>query len=361
MKIFVTGAAGFIGFHLTKKLLDEGHDVIGLDNINEYYSPKLKYDRLAELGIDSASFPSAKKINSSKYRNFQFLQEQLENGKAILDIFRDEKLDVVVNLAAQAGVRYSIDNPYAYLNSNLLGFLNMLEACRNYPVKHLVFASSSSVYGLNRKIPFSTDQTTSHPVSLYAATKKSNELMTHTYSHLFNIPSTGLRFFTVYGPWGRPDMAYFSFTRDILEGKEIKVFNAGKMLRDFTYIDDIVNGIQNAMFKIPDSNPAWDADRADPASSSAPFRIYNLGHHQPVKLLDFISTLETLLGKKAKVRLMPMQPGDVEQTFADIDEASRDLGFNPTTDIQQGLEMFVEWYKKYYKVDGGQWTVDSRQ
>jgi len=350
MKILVTGAAGFIGFHLTKKLLEEGHEVMGLDSINDYYAPSLKYDRLAQMGIDQHSISTQPIVSSQRRKNFRFKKEFLENAGALNDLLKNEKFDVVANLAAQAGVRYSLDHPEAYMNSNMVGFLNLLEAVRKYPVKHLVFASSSSVYGLNRKIPFATSQTTSHPISLYAATKKSNELMAHTYSHLFGIPVTGLRFFTVYGPWGRPDMAYFSFTKSILEGKEIPIFNEGKMMRDFTYVDDIVEGTISAIKHIPSGDPAWDARLADPGSSSAPYRIYNLGNHAPVKLAEFISTLEELLNKQANMKYLPMQPGDVEETFADIREATRDLRFHPTTGLREGLQNFINWYRSYYKV-----------
>lgn len=349
MKILVTGAAGFIGYHLSRKLLEEGHEVLGLDNINDYYSPRLKYDRLAQLGIDQQAFLPEEIVKGNRWKEFRFIREQLENGPAIMDLFKKEKFEMVVNLAAQAGVRHSLDHPDIYMKSNMVGFLNILEACRKFPLRHLVFASSSSVYGLSRKFPFSTKQSTSHPVSLYAATKKSNELMAHTYSHLFGIPVTGLRFFTVYGPWGRPDMAYFSFTRDILEGKEIKIFNEGKMLRDFTYIDDIVAGTYQSLLTIPAPDPSWDAREGDPSGSSAPYRIYNLGHHQPSTLADFISTLEELLGRKAQKKFLPMQPGDVEQTFADIEDASRELNFYPLTPLREGLEKFVVWYRAYYR------------
>ncbi|MBB6285318.1 NAD-dependent epimerase [Geobacillus subterraneus] len=333
MTILVTGAAGFIGMHLSKRLLEQGYEVVGIDNLNDYYDPKLKEDRLAEL---------------KKYDRFTFVKLDLIDREEMLKLFEKFSFTYVINLAAQAGVRYSLQNPHVYVDSNLVGFVNILEACRHYPVKHFIYASSSSVYGANQKMPFSTSDNVDHPVSLYAATKKANELMAHTYSHLYGIPTTGLRFFTVYGPWGRPDMAYFSFTKNILEGKPIKVFNHGNMRRDFTYIDDIVEGMVRLLDKPPASNPNWDRMSPDPSSSYAPYKIYNIGNNQPVKLLDFIKTLESLLGVKAKMEFLPMQPGDVEATYADIDDLQKAVGFNPSTSIEDGLRKFVEWYRSYY-------------
>ncbi len=338
-KILVTGAAGFIGFHLSRLLLEQGHTVIGLDNLNDYYDQSLKQARLGLL----EGLPG-----------FRFVHASLEDWPVMEELFSGERFDLVVNLAAQAGVRYSLANPRAYVASNLAGFLNVLEGCRHSGVGHLVFASSSSVYGANARVPFSEHHPVDHPVSLYAATKKSNELMAHTYAHLFGIPCTGLRFFTVYGPWGRPDMAYFSFTRAILEGRAIDVYNHGRMLRDFTYIDDIVQGIARVLDRPPRPNPEWDADDPDPAGSSAPYRIYNIGNNRPVELGHFIETLERLLGRTAEKNMLPMQPGDVPVTCADIDDLGRDTGFRPHTPIETGLSRFVEWYREYY---GGGRTV----
>jgi UDP-glucuronate 4-epimerase len=334
MIILVTGAAGFIGMHFSKRLLEEGYEVVGIDNLNDYYDPKLKEDRLLEL---------------KKYSCFTFVQLDLVDREGLFALFNNYAFTHVVHLAAQAGVRYSLQNPYAYVDSNLVGFVNILEACRYYPVKHFIYASSSSVYGANVKMPFSTSDNVDHPVSLYAATKKANELIAHTYSHLYGIPTTGLRFFTVYGPWGRPDMAYFSFTKNILEGKTIKVFNHGNMKRDFTYIDDIVEGMSRLLDCPPIPNNEWDRLNPDPSSSYAPYKIYNIGNNKPVKLLDFISTLESLLGVEAKKEFLPMQPGDVEATYADIDDLYNAVGFQPSTSIEDGLRQFVEWYKVYYQ------------
>ncbi|WP_350345137.1 NAD-dependent epimerase [Proteinivorax tanatarense] len=331
--MLIAGSAGFIGFHLSNLLLNKNCQVVGLDNLNTYYDPKLKEDRLEIL---------------NKYENFEFYQVDLQDKEEIDKLFKYYNFDYVVNLAAQAGVRYSIKNPYAYVDSNLVGFMNILEACRNNPVKHLIYASSSSVYGGNKEIPFSTNHSVDHPVSLYASTKKSNELMAHTYSHLYGIPTTGLRFFTVYGPWGRPDMAYFSFTRDILEGNPIKVFNHGKMERDFTYIDDIVEGVYKLIPKAPKPNPEWDETKHDRSSSFAPYKIYNIGNNQPVKLEKFISVLEDKLGKKANKQYVDMQPGDVVRTYADVTDLEKDVGFKPNTSIGDGLGEFVRWYKSYY-------------
>jgi UDP-glucuronate 4-epimerase len=333
MSILVTGAAGFIGFHLTNRLLAQDYHVIGIDNLNEYYDVRLKKERLAIL---------------EKNSNFTFHQIDLADREALHSIFKDYSIDIVINLAAQAGVRYSLTHPHSYVHSNLFGFLNILEACRHYPVDHLIYASSSSVYGANSKIPFSTKDSTDHPVSLYAASKKSNELMAHTYSHLFHIPTTGLRFFTVYGPWGRPDMAYYSFTRDILEGNTIKVFNHADMSRDFTYIDDIVEGIIKLLNCPPKPNQNWDKKNPEPSSSYAPYKIYNIGNNNPVQLIDFIHILERLIGKKAKIEYLPMQPGDVKETYADITDLQRDVGFYPSTTLELGLSHFVDWYKKYH-------------
>jgi UDP-glucuronate 4-epimerase len=333
MTILVTGAAGFIGMHLSKRLLEQGYEVVGIDNLNDYYDPQLKEDRLLQL---------------KKYERFTFVKLDLVDREGILKLFQKYSFPYVIHLAAQAGVRYSLQNPHAYIDSNLVGFVNMMEACRHYPVKHFIYASSSSVYGANTKMPFSTSDNVDHPVSLYAATKKANELMAHTYSHLYGIPTTGLRFFTVYGPWGRPDMAYFSFAKNILKGKPIKVFNHGNMRRDFTYIDDIVEGMVRLLDKPPVSNPNWDRMSPDPSSSYAPYKIYNIGNNQPVKLLDFIKTLESLLGVKAKMEFLPMQPGDVEATYADIDDLQKAVGFHPSTSIEDGLRKFVEWYRSYY-------------
>ena len=334
-KILVTGAAGFIGVHLSNQLTNHGYSVIGLDNMNTYYDLNLKKDRLAQL-------------NDNK--NFTFVECDLTDRERINKIFEEHRPAVVINLAAQAGVRYSIENPYAYLDSNLTGFLNILEACRNYPVDHLLYASSSSVYGGNKVAPFSTNHNVDHPVSLYAATKKSNELMAHTYSHLYNIPTTGLRFFTVYGPWGRPDMAYFSFTKDIIEGNPIKVFNHGKMERDFTYIDDIVEGIVKLIPLAPEKNPDWDESIDELGASFAPYRVYNIGNNSPVPLMKFINVLEEKIGKEANKQYMEMQPGDVLRTYADVSELERDIDFKPSTSIEDGLGKFVDWYKEYYNV-----------
>jgi UDP-glucuronate 4-epimerase len=335
MKILITGVAGFIGFHLSQKLLKEGYQVIGIDNLNDYYDPGLKKARLEILG---------------SHNNFCFHKVDLKDKAEVDNIFETYKPTNVINLAAQAGVRYSIENPYAYVDSNLIGFMNILEACRNYPVKHLLYASSSSVYGGNKVAPFSTNHNVDHPVSLYAATKKSNELMAHTYSHLYGIPTTGLRFFTVYGPWGRPDMAYFSFTRDIIAGKPIKVFNHGKMERDFTYIDDIIEGILRLIDKIPEANKDWDETKDNISTSFAPYKIYNIGNNQPVSLMRFINILEDKIGKVAEKIYMDMQPGDVLRTYADVSDLEKDIGFKPSTSLEQGLAEFVRWYKDYYNI-----------
>lgn len=335
MKILVTGNAGFIGFHLSKRLLEEGHNVAGMDNLNPYYDTKLKKDRLALL---------------EPHRNFTFFLLDLADRMGMEKLFRKVKPEIVVHLAAQAGVRHSIQNPHAYMDSNLVGFLNLLEGCRQHCVKHLVFASSSSVYGANSRMPFSVHHNVDHPLSLYAATKKANELMAHTYASLYALPCTGLRFFTVYGPWGRPDMALFLFTKAILAGQLIDVFNEGQMKRDFTYIDDIVEGIFRMMTKIPAGNPAWIGKEPDPATSFAPYRIYNIGNSQPVELMKFIATLEIQLGKKARMRLLPLQSGDVPTTFADVDDFTKDVGFRPNTPVEEGISRFVAWYSSYYGV-----------
>lgn len=335
-KILVTGGAGFIGFHLSNLLLKKGYLVVGIDNLNDYYDIDLKYGRLEIL---------------KKRENFIFKKIDLKNKKDIDNLFEFEKFDYVINLAAQAGVRYSIENPYSYVDSNLIGFVNILEACRNNPVKHLLYASSSSVYGGNKVAPFSTEHQVDHPVSLYAATKKSNELMAHTYSHLYNIPTTGLRFFTVYGPWGRPDMAYFSFTNDILNGSPIKVFNHGKMERDFTYIDDIVEGIYKLLPLAPKSNLDWDETKDKQSESFAPYKVYNIGNNKPIQLETFISVLEDKIGKKAVKNYMDMQPGDVVRTYADTSDLENAIGFKPSTSIEEGLERFTNWYKKFYHIE----------
>lgn len=332
--VLVTGAAGFIGYHLSKRLLENKVRVTGLDNLNEYYDVGLKKDRLSQLEAFDA---------------FTFCKADLADKSALDDLFKTAGFDVVVNLAAQAGVRYSLINPHAYVDSNLVGFVNILECCRHHSVKHLVFASSSSVYGANTNMPFSVHHNVDHPVSLYAATKKSNELMAHTYSHLYELPCTGLRFFTVYGPWGRPDMALFLFTKAILAGTPIKVFNQGKMRRDFTYIGDIIEGVVRVMASVPKANPNWSGDHPDPGTSYKPYRIYNIGNNQPVELMHFIEVIENTLGKKAKKELLPLQPGDVPATYADVDSLIEDVGFKPETSIETGIRAFVAWYKSYYK------------
>lgn len=334
-KYLVTGAAGFIGFHLTQRLLDRGDEVVGLDNINDYYRVQLKKDRLAQLqGRDG----------------FSFIEMDLADRKQMPGVFESGGFDVVVNLAAQAGVRYSLENPHAYIDSNLVGFTNVLEGCRHNDVKHLVYASSSSVYGGNTSMPFSIHDNVDHPISLYAASKKANELMAHTYSHLYKLPTTGLRFFTVYGPWGRPDMALFLFTEAILSGKPINVFNNGQMRRDFTYVDDIVEGIIRVSDNTPTGNPDWSSDSPDPATSASPYRVYNIGNNQPVELMHMIEVLEDCLGRKAEKNLMPMQPGDVPATFADVDDLIRDVSFKPATTIETGVARFVEWYRDYHDI-----------
>ena len=335
MKVLVTGTAGFIGNELALRLLERGDEVIGIDNLNDYYDVALKEARLARI-ID--------------HENFTEERISLEDRDAMEEIFKKHQPQRVVNLAAQAGVRYSLQNPHAYVDSNLVGFMNILEGCRHNNVEHLVYASSSSVYGANTKMPFSIHHNVDHPVSLYAASKKANELMAHTYSHLYNIPTTGLRFFTVYGPWGRPDMALFIFTNKIIKGEQIDVFNFGKCRRDFTYIDDIVEGVIRTLDNVPVGNDNWNGDEPDPGTSKAPYRIYNIGNNQPVELLKFIEVIEQNLGMKANMNLMPLQPGDVPETFANIDDLMNDVGFKPNTSIEDGIGRFVQWYRDYYKV-----------
>ncbi len=333
--ILVTGAAGFIGFHVAMRLLDRGDHVIGLDNINDYYDVRLKQARLAQL---------------TPHERFSFVKLDLSNRQGMRDLFAGEPIRRVVHLAAQAGVRYSLVNPHAYTESNIEGFINILEGCRRSNIEHVVYASSSSVYGGNTHMPFSIHDNVDHPVSLYAATKKANELMAHCYAHLYRLPCTGLRFFTVYGPWGRPDMALFIFTKAILEGKPIEVFNHGLMKRDFTYVDDIVEGVIRILDHPATADPTWSGDRPTPGTSSAPARIYNIGNHQPVELQHFIEVLERALDKKAEKRLMPIQPGDVPATYADIDDLTSDVGFKPTTSIEVGIPRFVKWYREFYRV-----------
>jgi len=350
MKILVTGTAGFIGYHTVLKLVDKCGQIIGIDGINDYYDVNLKYGRLAETGIDKSAVEYNTPVKSTKFDNYSFIKLNLEDREAMKKLFEKEKFTHVCHLAAQAGVRYSIENPYAYIDSNISGFINILECCRNHKVEHLVFASSSSVYGLNEKIPFSTSDNVDHPVSLYAATKKSNELMAHAYSHLYQIPVTGLRFFTVYGPWGRPDMAYFSFTKAISEGKPINIFNNGDMMRDFTYIDDIIEGVVRVLGIIPKGNSIWSGMKPDPSCSKAPYKIYNIGNNNPVKLLDFVKVIEKELGREADKKYLPMQAGDVYATYADVDDIVKDTGFRPSTTIEDGINKFVTWYKGYYSV-----------
>jgi UDP-glucuronate 4-epimerase len=347
-RVLLTGAAGFIGYHLSKKLIDKGYEVIGLDLLNEYYDVNLKYARLANLGLAKDDVSYGKKATGKN--NFSFYQIRLEDKQAMAGLFAAEKFDYVVNLAAQAGVRYSLENPHTYIESNIVGFLNILEGCRHQQVKHLIYASSSSVYGLNKKLPFSVQDNVDHPISLYAASKKANELMAHTYSHLFGIPSTGLRFFTVYGPWGRPDMALFMFTKNILEDKPINVFNNGEMMRDFTYVDDIVESIYRLLPSIPEGNPNFSSEHPDPSTSPAPYRVFNIGNNAPVKLMEFIHAIEKYVGKKAIINFMPMQPGDVPATYADVTSLFETINFRPETSIEEGIKNFVDWYRAYYKV-----------
>lgn len=339
MKVLVTGAAGFIGFYVSKVLLAKGHKVIGIDNVNDYYDVNLKFSRLKELGVDRSDAEVFNTIAKSTFENFSFVRMNLENREELPKLFKIAKFDIVCNLAAQAGVRYSLENPETYIDSNLVGFLNILECCRHNNIKHLVYASSSSVYGLNEKIPFSTNDNVDYPISLYAATKKSNELMAHTYSHLFKVPTTGLRFFTVYGPWGRPDMAMFLFTDAIVSDRPIKVFNHGKMERDFTYIDDIVEGVVRIIEKSPQV-------RVD---NNEYYKIYNIGNNNSVKLLDFIKEIEFNLDKTATKHMLPMQPGDVERTWADVDQLIKDYDYSPNTSIKEGVKSFIDWFKAYYK------------
>ena len=347
MKILITGTAGFIGFHLAKKLLERGDEVVGLDNINDYYDTNLKYARLSELGIKKEAIQENQLIPSSN-KNHQFIKADLSNQEVIDRLFETEKFDAVCNLAAQAGVRYSIENPRAYIDSNIVGFTNILEACRHYGVKNLAYASSSSVYGLNKSQPFKTTDPTNHPVSLYAATKKSNELMAHTYSHLYNISTTGLRFFTVYGPWGRPDMAPILFADAISNDRAIKVFNHGNMSRDFTYIDDIVEGIIKVIDNPAQIDVNWSAKDPKPNSSSAPYKIYNIGNNAPVKLMEFIEEIENAMGKVADKNFMAMQDGDVESTYADTTELINNFNYQPNTSLKKGITSFIEWFNSFY-------------
>lgn len=335
MKILLTGSSGFIGFHLAKKLLSMGHEVIGFDDMNDYYEPSLKEARLGKL---------------IPHKQFKFYHADLVDRNKIATVFSENQIDIVVNLAAQAGVRYSIENPYVYIDSNIVGFINVLEMCRQHNVKHLLYASSSSVYGANTTLPFSVHDTVDHPISLYAATKKANELMAHTYSSLYNLPTTGLRFFTVYGPWGRPDMALFKFTKKIIEGQPIDIYNNGKMMRDFTYVDDIVESISRLVHKPAVPDPNWSGKNPDPGTSYAPYKVYNIGNNSPVNLMDFIAAIEEKLGKVAVKNFMPLQEGDVPATYANVDDLFREIGFKPKTSIKEGVGKFVDWYLAYYQI-----------
>lgn len=350
MKILVTGTAGFIGFHLANRLISEGHDVVGLDNINDYYDVSLKYSRLQTSGIRQSLINYNHMVTSTLHSSYRFIKMDLTDRNNLNELFKNEQFDQVCNLAAQAGVRYSLTNPYAYIDSNIIGFMNLLEACRYNHIRHLVYASSSSVYGLNEKIPFTETDNVDHPISLYAATKKSNELMAHTYSHLFGLPTTGLRFFTVYGPWGRPDMALFIFTKAILEGKPIQVFNNGEMERDFTYIDDIVEGIFRILTgEPPVGNVHWSGREPDPSSSPAPYRVYNIGNNKPVKLMDFIHAIEESAGKKAIIEFKPMQAGDVRKTWAEVEKLKTSFNYKPGISVESGIKQFVKWYCENYQ------------
>lgn len=350
MKILVTGTAGFIGSHLAKRLLERGDEVVGLDSINDYYDVNVKYGRLARAGIARDSITYGKLLTSSVYPGYRFIQLQLEDKAAMDTLFQDEKFDAVCNLAAQAGVRYSLQNPQAYIDSNIVGFINILEACRHTGVTNLSYASSSSVYGLNESLPFATTHNVDHPISLYAASKKSNELMAHTYSHLFGISTTGLRFFTVYGPWGRPDMALFLFTKAALEGKPIQVFNNGDMQRDFTYIDDIVEGVLRVIDNPASPDKNWSGAAPNPGSSSAPYKVYNIGNNNPVRLMDFIQAIEKALGRTIEKEFLPLQAGDVPATYADVTDLVQDMDYQPATPVQLGIDRFVAWYREFYQV-----------
>jgi UDP-glucuronate 4-epimerase len=350
MKILVTGSAGFIGYHLTNRLIKDGHEVIGIDSLNDYYQVSLKYDRLENAGIDKDKISYNIPLKSISLPGYTFIRLQLEDKANLEEVFQKHPFHAVVNLAAQAGVRYSITNPSAYIESNIVGFANLLECCRHHEVRHLVYASSSSVYGLNESIPFSTSDTVDHPISLYAATKKSNELMAHVYSHLYGLSTTGLRFFTVYGPWGRPDMAMFLFTKAIIEGKPIQVFNNGEMERDFTYIDDIIDGVSRVINNPAEPNPNWSGLKPDTSTSKAPYQLYNIGNSNPVKLTAFIDAIEKKLNKTAKKIMMPMQPGDVHKTYADVTGLKANLGYNPSTSIEKGVSNFIDWYIDYFKI-----------
>lgn len=356
MKILVTGTAGFIGSHLAIKLLARGDEVVGLDNINDYYDQNVKYGRLQRGGIiktleEGKDIPYGKLLISSTNANYKFIKLNLEDKESMMKLFEAEKFDVVCNLAAQAGVRYSLTNPDAYMDSNIIGFMNILESCRHNNVKNLCYASSSSVYGLNEELPFSTNHNVDHPISLYAASKKSNELMAHTYSHLFGISTTGLRFFTVYGPWGRPDMALFLFTKAAIEGKAIDVFNNGEMLRDFTYIDDIVEGVMRVIDNPAKRDEEWNGRTGEVSTSSAPYKIYNIGNNNPVKLMDFITAIENKLGKTIEKNYLPIQAGDVPATYADVTDLVEDLGYKPATPVQDGINKFIDWYLEFFKVE----------
>ena len=349
MKILLTGIAGFIGFHVAKKLIEDGHEVIGIDNINNYYDVNLKFDRLNELGISRLKLDKYDFVISDCFPKLKFIRVSLENSDKIASLFKTEQFDLVCHLAAQAGVRHSIENPHCYVESNIVGFLNILEGCRFNDINHLVYASSSSVYGLNEKMPLSTSDSTNHPVSLYAATKKANEMMAHSYSHLYNIPTTGLRFFTVYGPWGRPDMSPMLFASAIKSGNILKVFNHGKMIRDFTFIDDIVNGISKVLLSPANSDINWNPEKPNTSSSSAPYRLYNIGNSRPVELMEFIETIEKSMNKKAHKEFLPIQPGDVLNTFADTNDLLQEFNFHVNTSIKSGINEFVNWFNLYYK------------